>query len=89
MEDFSLEDLDTDILDFFSDDLELRRQPEEGEFSAAAFADHCRISCVVINSRIARTWLDRAVKEGKATVRRWRNDRGHDMNLYKWTRGGK
>lgn len=87
MEDYTLDNYDADMLEYFKDDIELRKLPEEGEFTAVAFCEYVNsTSDVEITGRIARTWLDRAVTEGKVTMRTWRNERGHDNNLYRWVK---
>ena len=90
MADFSLDDLDADILDFFKDEIELRQPPEDKEFTSKEFWEHVNSKPGVdISRKTARIWLDKAVKEGKVTMRPWRSDRGRDMNLYIWVGGGK
>ena len=90
MENFSLDDLDTDILDFFSEEIELRQPPEENEFTSKEFWEYVNSKPGVdISRKTALIWLNKAVTEGKATMRPWRSDKGHDTNLFMWVGGGK
>jgi len=85
MADFTLDDLDADILEFFSDEIELRRMPEEDEFTSRAFWEYVnKKEGVDITRKTARAWLDKAVRGGKAEMRAWRNAKGQDTNLYRW-----
>ena len=89
MEDFSLDDLESDIMEFFSEEIELRKPPEDNEFTSKEFWEYVNSKPGVdISRKSARIWLDKAIREGKATMRPWRSDRGHDMNLFMWVGGG-
>ncbi len=90
MENFSLDDLEGDIMDFFQDEIELRKPPKDNEFTSREFWEYVNSKPGVdISRKTARIWLDKAVGEGRANVRPWRSDKGHDTNLFMCVGGGK
>ena len=74
MEDFTVADWRADIKEYFAEEFEENRPRQEGEFTIPEFMD---VFEGEITEKQARDWLDRAVKKGDYTKRRYKR-----WNLY-------
>ena len=84
--DFTLEDWHKDILEYYAEDIEMTRPPDEDEFTKQDFCDLMkREKGLEISIKTAEYWLAKAVEEGKATVRQFRTH-GSATNLYRWVK---
>ena len=79
MEAYTLDDWEVDVLDYFKEDIEKEQPPGDNEFTADSICTITGLS----KSRITRQMM-KAVEAGKATVRMWLNDSGHNIRVYKW-----
>ena len=72
------------MLAYYADDIEMERPAEDGEFTALEFVDLVKNEGTIISVKKAQSWLAKAVREERATMRVWKNERGSKTNLYKW-----
>ena len=85
MEDFNLDDLDADITDFFKDDIELMRVPDEDEYTAEDIVEivNSKPGVKISRNRVTRR-MNKAIDDGKVTMRMWCNSDGEEVKVYKW-----
>lgn len=88
MEKFTIADWHSDMLAYYAGDIEMERPAEEGEFTALEFVDLVKSEGTSISVKKAQSWLAKAVREERATMRVWKNERGSKTNLYKWVGNG-
>jgi len=81
MDEYTLDDYDADIKDYFQDEIELIRAPEKGEFVAMDISKSLGITSNIVTRR-----MNKAVRNGKATSRMWRNNEGRTVPVYKWVK---
>jgi len=86
MEEFNLTDWRKDLLEYYADEIEMNRPPEEDEFTKQDFCNIIKESeNLDISIKTAEYWLEKAVDDGKATVRKFRTS-GSATNLYRWVK---
>ena len=86
MEEYSIADWRKDVLEYYAEDIEMNRPPDEGEFTKQDFCDLIKEEKGLdISIKTAANWLLKAMDEGKVTVRQYR-DGGSPTNLYRWVK---
>lgn len=84
MENFSLDDLEHDLLDYFSEEIILHKPKEPDEFTAEEFKSWMATK-VRMSVKTAHAWLNKAIDEGKASKREARHN-GHPIIYYRWVK---
>ena len=89
MEEFTVADWQSDLLEYFADDIGMHAPREEGEFTAKEFVELLeKDKELVISTKTAHSWMDKAVKEGRAAKRLWTGERSAETILYRWVGNG-
>ena len=84
MTEFTIADWHSDLLEYFADDIEMHRVPGEGEFTAHEFIKALEADDTLsLSYKSAQNWLEKAVKDGDYSKRKWINENGVKTNLYK------
>ena len=85
MEEFTVADWQKDLLEYFADDIAMHEPKADNEFTAQDLVELLiEVEGKEVTTKTAHNWMSRAVKEGRASMRRWLGDTGAETNLYKW-----
>jgi len=84
MEKFTVADWQSDLLEYFAEDMEMHAPKGDDEFTAQELAELLEKEGTTITVKTAHAWMAKAIKEGRASMRKWLGDGGAETNLYKW-----